>query len=151
MAATATTGILATRIMTTSTANLISCDRIDLLPRHRVTGSFCATTRSKIAVTGSARSGPHSLARLDMVVPNVSHAQSDGCAYDPTSVKRLMIFTIVHLRNTWIFTKDSDLMHVDTVNAINAVNAVNAIKWPEPKSVGFIIRPLNCHTTYLRM
>ncbi len=48
----------------------------------------------------------------------------------PDSGRMPDVFAIVYVGNTWTFTEDPDQGHVD---------AVDAVKWPEPKSVGFIV------------
>lgn len=57
-----------------------------------------------------------------------------------------MYFIIVPLSNTWIFTENSDQGHVD---AKNTVDVIDIVKWPEPKSVGFIVRQPDFRITYL--
>ena len=56
------------------------------------------------------------------------------------SGQQLPSFIIISLSNTWTFIEDLDQGHVD---------AVSAVKWPEPMSVGFIVRQADYRTTSL--
>lgn len=55
----------------------------------------------------------------------------------PDSSQKRDDFATVYLGNTWTFTEDLEQEHVD------------AVEWPEPQSVGFIVRQPDGRTTCL--